>query len=52
MNFSSDVEVKTVELPDALEFTVTREEDWGTNVIAPSLGLFALWWFFWRIGNL
>ncbi len=52
MNFSSDVEVKTVELPDALEFTVTREKDWGTNVIAPGLGLFALWWFFWRIGNL
>jgi len=51
MKLLGKVELSSFELPDALEFTVTREEDWVTYFIAPGLGLFALWWFFWRIGT-
>ncbi len=51
MNFSSDIEVKTVELPDALEFTVTREGGSYEYVVAPVIGL-AMLWYFWKLGGL
>src|SRR5512146_466606 len=48
MSFSNDVEVKTVELPDALEFTVTREDGLYAVVFAPAIA-FVGFWYFWKV---
>jgi hypothetical protein len=45
------VELKTVEFPDALEFTVSREESTAEKIVFPTLALIVLVWF-WSIGTL
>ena len=45
MSFSGDVEVKTVELPDALEFIVTREDSLYVTVFAPVITFVALYFY-------
>jgi hypothetical protein len=50
MKFSGDVEVKTLELPDALEFTVTREAGLYESVVAPVI-TFVVLYFFWGIAQ-
>jgi hypothetical protein len=50
MNFSGDVEIKTSELPDALEFDVTREGSLYESVFAPVITFVALY-FFWKIAH-
>jgi len=47
MNFSGDVEIKTLELPDAVEFTVTRDDSIYESVVAPVVTAFVLW-YIWR----
>ena len=51
MSLRGKVELKTVELPDAIEFTVSREESVVEQVVFPALALFVLVWF-WSIGSL
>jgi hypothetical protein len=51
MQLLGKVELSALNLPDALEFTATREDDWVTYLIAPGFGLVVLWWFFWRNGT-
>ena len=51
MNLLGNVELSTVELPDALEFTVTRERSSLVYVGIPCLAAGA-YWLFWRTGVL
>ncbi|WP_348262337.1 hypothetical protein P8935_21385 [Telmatobacter sp. DSM 110680] len=51
MSLVSKVELKTVELPDALEFTVSREDGLLESVAFPVFAFFVLW-MFWRMGTL
>ena len=48
MKLSGEVELKTIELPDALEFIVTRNGSLYEDVLAPVITLVALW-YFWKI---
>jgi hypothetical protein len=52
MSLLGNVELKTTELPDALEFTVTREDSLLENVAIPAITIIVMWAFFWRTGNL
>ena len=52
MNLLGDVELKTTELPDALEFVVMREGSLLENVGIPAITIIVMWAFFWRTGNL
>lgn len=52
MSLLGDVELKTTELPDALEFTVTREDRLLEIVGIPAITIIMMWAFFWRTGNL
>ena len=51
MSLLSNIELKIVELPDALEFTVSREEGLIESVAFPVFAFFVLW-MFWRMGTL
>jgi len=51
MKLLGTVELKTVELPDELEFTVVREESLFERVAFPVFALAVLGWF-WHIGSL
>jgi hypothetical protein len=51
MSLLGDVELKIVELPDALEFTVTREDGLLENVAVPAIAMI-VFWMFWRAGAL
>jgi hypothetical protein len=52
MGLLGNVELKTTELPDALEFTVTREDALLETVAIPAITIIVMWAFFWRTGNL
>lgn len=52
MSLLGEVELKTTELPDALEFTVTREDRLLEIVGIPAITIIIMWAFFWRTGNL
>jgi hypothetical protein len=52
MSLLGDVELKTTELPDALEFTVSREDRLLEIVGIPAITIIVMWAFFWRTGNL
>lgn len=52
MSLLGDVELKTTELPDALEFTVRREDRLLEIVGIPAITIIVMWAFFWRGGNL
>lgn len=52
MNLLGNVELKTTELQDALEFTVTREDSLFETVAIPAITIIVMWIFFWRTGNL
>ncbi len=52
MSLLGKVELKTTELPDALEFTVTREGALLETVAIPAITIIVMWAFFWRTGNL
>jgi hypothetical protein len=52
MGLLGKVELKTTELPDALEFTVTREDALLETVAIPAITIIVMWAFFWRTGNL
>ena len=52
MSLLGDIELKTTELPDALEFTVTRSDSLLENVGIPAITISLMWAFFWRNGNL
>jgi hypothetical protein len=52
MNLLGNVELKTTELSDALEFTVTREDSLLETVGIPAITIIVMWAFFWRTGNL
>lgn len=51
MPLRGKVEVKTIELPDALMFTVSREKSTAETIVFPILALIVLVWFF-SIGSL
>lgn len=51
MAFYNTVEFRTVEFPDALEFTIRRESGWLEQIAAPILVGLVLWTF-WRTGAL
>jgi|GEM_PF-2930225 len=51
MSLLGNVELKSTELPDALEFTVSREDGLIESVAVPIFALFVLW-MFWRTGTL
>lgn len=51
MPLQGKVETKALELPDALEFTASREEGLIETLIIPA-GILVLLWWFWRTGNL
>jgi hypothetical protein len=51
MKLVGGVELKTIELPDALEFTVEREYGWFEIVVGFAITLLALW-LFWRVNTL
>ena len=51
MSLQGDVEVKTIELRDALEFTALRESSAIEGFLAPAFALIVLCWF-WFNGNL
>jgi hypothetical protein len=51
MSLLGNVELKTTELPDALEFTVTREDSLLETVGIPAITIIVMWAFFWRTGN-
>lgn len=51
MQLLGKVVLKTVELPNALEFVASREENLIESFIIPAFALIVLWWF-WRTGNL
>jgi len=50
MQFSGEIQVKTVEFSDALEFTVTREDSLYGLVFGPVIAL-AVLYLFWRIAQ-
>lgn len=52
MSLLGDIELKTTELPDALEFTATRSDSLLENVAIPAITIILMWAFFWRNGNL
>ena len=52
MSLLGNVELKTLELPDALEFTVMREDSLLETVGIPAITIILMWAFFWRNGNL
>ena len=52
MSLFGDIELKTTELPDALEFTATRSDSILENVAIPAITIILMWAFFWRNGNL
>jgi hypothetical protein len=51
MSLLGNVELKTTELRDALEFTVSREDGLIETIVVP-VGAFVVVWMFWRIGAL
>ena len=51
MSLLGNVELKSTELRDALEFTVSREDGLIESVAVPIFALFVLW-MFWRTGTL
>ena len=51
MRLLGKVEIRTVELPNALEFIASREESLIETFGIPAFALVVLWWF-WRTGNL
>lgn len=51
MTFYNTVELKSVELPNALEFTISRESGWLEPIVVPVVTAFVLW-IFWRTGAL
>jgi len=51
MPIQSKVELNTIEFPDALEFTVSREEGMAERVVFPIFALIVFVWF-WSIGSL
>jgi hypothetical protein len=51
MSLLGNVEIKTTELPDALEFTVVREDGLIETIAIPIFAFFVLW-MLWRTGNL
>jgi hypothetical protein len=51
MSFQSETELKTIEFPDALEFTVYRESSFAEGFVAPVATLILLFWV-WYIGSL
>ena len=51
MSLFGNVELKTTELPDALEFTVMREGSLLETVGIPAITIIVMWAFFWRTGN-
>lgn len=52
MSLLGNVELKTTELPDALEFTAVREDSLLETVGIPAVTIVVMWAFFWRTGNL
>lgn len=52
MNLLGDVELKTTELPNALEFIVVRESSLLETVGIPAITIIVMWAFFWHTGNL
>jgi uncharacterized membrane protein YeaQ/YmgE (transglycosylase-associated protein family) len=48
MKLVGRVELKTMELPDALEFTIEREYGWFEIVLGLAITFLALW-LFWRV---
>ena len=52
MSLLGNVELKTTELPDALEFTAVREDSLLETVGIPAITIIVMWAFFWRTGNL
>jgi len=51
MPIQRKVELNTIEFPDALEFTVSREEGMAERVVFPIFALIVFVWF-WSIGSL
>lgn len=51
MQLLGQVETKAVELPNALEFTASRDAGLIETLAIPAFTLVVLWWF-WRTGNL
>jgi hypothetical protein len=52
MSLFGNVDLKTTELPDALEFIVTREDSLLETFAIPAITILVMWAFFWRTGNL
>jgi hypothetical protein len=50
MSLFRKVEVTTVELPNALEFSITREDGLFEQIVAPCLAALVLW-IFWKTGS-
>jgi hypothetical protein len=50
MRLLGHIELTTVELPNALEFTLVRERGEYELILAPAIVLFVCWWI-WRIGT-
>lgn len=51
MGIVGKTEITTVELPNALEFSITREDGLFEQIVAPCLAALALW-MFWKTGQL
>ena len=51
MSLLGNVELKTSEFPDALEFTVTRDDGLLETIAIPAITIVVMW-LFWRTGNL